>query len=349
MVTGSPDIALVSPGRTFGWRHADAALVRHIRHAGATCAVVPVPLGRAAGLRRSMATTDLVEALAARRATRGLEAGAVVYSSVTAALLQPARGRAAVRFDGVAAVNRPGAGGAWQRRRERTVLAGADLLLPWSRQAGEAAHEAAGSVRDLLVLAPPVETTTPDPGAPAVLAYAANPDKRGLDVLCGAWERARPRDGWLGIGGLDRDEGQRWLAKLGATEPEGVRWLGAVQRPHWLALAAGAGVFLSAARIEDWGMAQMEALAAGTPLVCAPAPGGNEALALARELAPGLVAPERTADALGRALAAALSLDGPERDVYARRARELLAPYSDEAVRRRVADELLPRLLSSSS
>ena len=96
-------------------------------------------------------------------------------------------------------------------------------------------------------------------------------------------------------------------------------------------------------------MAQMEALAAGTPLVCAPAPGGNAALPLARELAPALVAPERTADALGRALSAALALDGPERDVYARRARELLEPYSDEAVARRVADELLPRLLGSSA
>ena len=92
-------------------------------------------------------------------------------------------------------------------------------------------------------------------------------------------------------------------------------------------------------------MAQMEALAAGTPLVCAPAPGGNVALPLARELAPGLVAPERTGEALGRALAAALALDAAERDAYARRARSLLEPYSDEAVGRLVADELLPRLL----
>lgn len=348
-MTASPDIALVSPGRTFGWRYADETLVRHLREAGASVQVVPVPLGRAAALRRTMATTDLVEALAARRAAAGVAAGAVIYSSVTAALLAPARGRRAVRFDGVAAVNRPGIGGAWQRRRERTVLADADLLLPWSGRAGEAALEAAGSVREQLVLAPPVEVADPDPGAPTVLAYAANPDKRGLDVLCAAWECARPRDSVLGIGGLDRDQGRRWLAKLGGSEPEGVRWLGAVERPRWLALVAGARVFLSAARIEDWGMAQMEALAAGTPLVCAPAPGGNEALALARELAPGLVAGQRSAEAVGRALSAALSLDGPERDVYAQRARELLAPYSEDAARRRVADELLPRLLGSSA
>jgi len=341
-VTGSPDIALVSPATTFGWRYADAALARHLREAGASCRVVSVSLGRAARARRTMATTDLVEALAARRAAREVTAGAVIYSTITAALLQPARGRTAVRFDGLAAVNRPGVGGVWQRRRERRVLAAADLLLPWSEQAAPAGYES-------LVLSPPVETAAPADDAPTVLAYAANPDKRGLAVLCAAWERARPAEGVLGIGGLDRQEGMRWLDKVGGSEPDGVRWLGAVERPRWLGMVAGARVFLSAARIEDWGMAQMEALAAGTPLVCAPAPGGYAALALARDLAPGLVAAEPTPDALAGSLAAALGLDGPEREVYAQRARKLLEPYSDEAVGMRVAAELLPRLLDSSA
>ncbi|HEX5910746.1 MAG TPA: glycosyltransferase [Thermoleophilaceae bacterium] len=339
-MTGSPDIALVSPGTTFGWRYGDAALARHIRQAGAECQVVAVPLGRSAALRRTMATTDLIEALAARRAAGTITAGAVIYSTITAALLQPARSRSAVRFDGLAAVNRPGPGGAWQRRRERTVLERADLLLPWSEQAAPAGHES-------LVIGPPIATAAPAADAPTVLAYAANPDKRGLDVVCAAWERARPAGGVLGVGGLDRDDGRRWLDKLGGTEPEGVQWLGAVERPRWLSLVAGAGAFLSAARIEDYGMAQMEALAAGTPLVCAPAPGGYAALPLAAELAPALVAPERTGGALGGALSAALALDGPARDDYARRARRLLEPYSDEAVARRVASELLPRLLAS--
>jgi glycosyltransferase involved in cell wall biosynthesis len=339
-VTAPPDIALVSPGTTFGWRYGDAALARHLRQAGASCQVVAVPLGRAAGLRRTMASTDLVEALAARRAARDVTAGAFIYSTITAALLQPGRERAAVRFDGLAAVNRPGPGGAWQRRRERTVLARADLLLPWSEQAAPPGHDA-------LVLPPPIATAAPAADAPTVLAYAANPDKRGLAVLCAAWERARPPGGVMGIGGLGRDEGRRWLDKLGGTEPEDVHWLGPVERPRWLALVAGARVFLSAARIEDFGMAQMEALAAGTPLVCAPAPGGNAALPLARELAPGLVAPQRTGEALGDALAAALALDEDARTDYSRRARALLAPYSGEAVARRVAEELLPRLLGS--
>ena len=127
-----------------------------------------MPLGRSAALRRTMATTDLVEALAARRAAAGITAGAVIYSTVTAALLQPARAPAAVRFDGLAAVNRPGPGGAWQRRRERTVLERADVLLPWSEQAAPDGHES-------LVLPPPIATAAPAAQAPRSWPTPATP------------------------------------------------------------------------------------------------------------------------------------------------------------------------------
>ncbi|MGI8749902.1 MAG: glycosyltransferase [Thermoleophilaceae bacterium] len=350
---GSPDIALVSLGTTFGWRRGDEALAAHVRAAGATCRVVGVPLGHAAVLRRSMATTDLVEALAARNSARGLEAGAVIYSTITAALLQPSRHPSAVRFDGIAAVNRPGLGGAWQRRREPSVLSRADLLLPMSEPAAEQARQALAAVGlprpDTMVLAPPVEAAEPSAGGPDALAYAANPDKRGLDLLCEAWALAATSGARLAIGGIDREQGLRWLERCGVPEPAGVQWLGAVERERWLSLVASARAFVSAARIEDWGLAQMEALAAGTPLVCAPSPGAYAALPLARELDPSLVAAERSAPALGQALDAALALDAAQREDYAARARVLLRPYEEGEVRRRVAEDLLPRLLNSSS
>ena len=72
---------------------------------------------------------------------------------------------------------------------------------------------------------------------------------------------------------------------------------------------AGARVFVNASRHEDWGLAQMEALSAGTPLVTVPSAGANVALPLAAELAPELVAPDRTPQALARALRAGLALD----------------------------------------
>lgn len=350
---GSPDIALVSPGTTFGWRHGDEALVRHIRAAGASCRQVPVRFGYAAALRRSMATTDLVEALAARNSARGLVAGAVIYSTITAALLQPSRHPAAIRFDGIAAVNRPGIGGAWQRRREPSVLAGADLLLPWSEPAADQASQtlagAGLAATETMVLAPPVAAAEPAADGPDAIAYAANPGKRGLDLVCEAWAQAAPTGARLAIGGIGREQGLRWLGRRGVAEPQGIEWLGPVERERWLGLVASARAFVSAARIEDWGLAQMEALAAGTPLVCVPSAGAYAALPLARELDASLVADQRSAPALTRALAAALAMDALKREDYAARARALLAPYREEEVRRRVAEELLPRLLNSSS
>ena len=350
-MAGRPDIVVVSLGTTMGLRGADEALAGQLRAAGASCAIARVAVGRSGRLRVSMALTDVVEALAARRAVAGRVAGAVVYSSVTAALLQPPRSPAAVRFDAVAALNRPGRGGAWQRRRERSVLRCADLLLPWSEVAEAAALRAAGpGAPPSVVLPPPV----PAVAAPAeagfdAVAYAGDPLKRGVDLLYEAWGRVRPDGGRLALAGLERGEARRRLEGAGVQEPAGVHWLGALPRERWLATVASARVFVNASRHEDWGLAQMEALAAGVPLVTVPSAGANAALALARELAPALVAPERSADALATALRAGLELDASQREAYASAAARLLEPYREAELRRRVADEVLPLLHPSSS
>ena len=376
-LAGRPDIVLVSLGTTIGLRVADEAFVRQVRAAGATCALAPVQIGVEGRLRVSMALTDAVEAVAARRAARGVvgtgagpRAGAIVYSSVTAALLQPTRAPAAVRFDAIAAQNRAGAGGAWQRRRERTVLGRVSLLLPWSEAAAQAALIAARpGAPPAVVLPPPVAPGTSQGGRgaseggrgagggataasvepPDAVAYAGNPHKRGVDLLCEAWSAARPEGARMAVAGLTRGEALSWLRKAGSAEPPGVEWLGAVPHERWLALVAGARVFVNASRHEDWGLAQMEALAAGTPLVTVPSGGTGVALPLARRLAPALVAPDRSAAALAAALRTGLGLDLAARRAYAREAARLLEPYRDEALSRRVADEVLPVLLGSSA
>ncbi len=350
-MAGRPDIVVVSLGTTMGLRGADEALAVQVRAAGASCEIARVHVGRSGRLRVSMAVTDVVEALAARRAVAGRAAGAVVYSSVTAALLQPPRSPSAVRFDAVAALNRPGRGGAWQRRRERSVLRRSELLLPWSEAAGAAALRAAApGVPPSVVLPPPVpEMPPPDGPSYDVVAYAGDPLKRGIDLLYDAWRRVRPDGGRLAVAGLEQAEAGRRLAGAGVQEPPGVVWLGAVPRARWLATVAGARVFVNASRHEDWGLAQMEALAAGVPLVTVPSAGANVALALARELAPALVAAELSAGALAGALRAGLALGPSEREAYASAAARLLEPYREAELRRRVADEVLPRLLPSSS
>src|SRR4051812_10411969 len=76
-----PDIALVSLGTTPGLRQVDATLAEMIRGEGVTCELVPVRIGPlAARLRRQITVTDFVEALAARRAGRGLSADALIFS-----------------------------------------------------------------------------------------------------------------------------------------------------------------------------------------------------------------------------------------------------------------------------
>ena len=98
-----------------------------------------------------------------------------------------------------------------------------------------------------------------------------------------------------------------------------------------------ARMFLCAPRREDYGTAQLEALADGCMLVTTPSPGPYAALALARELDNRLVGEDIEAS-----LRAALDDPAPG---YADRARELLAPFSPEVVDRLVAERLLPRLL----
>lgn len=336
------DVALVSLGTTPGLRRSDEAFAALVRAAGATCEIVCVRIGAAGALRRHPAATDLVEALAARRSARGAEARAIVYSTVTAAMLQRPEIPYGVRFDATAALNRPGIGGAWQRRVEPRPLRRASVLMPVSR----------GAEAALPPLGPPVVRVPipiePIPGAEDrdlhAVAYAGYPRKRGLELICAAWAAAAPSGGRLLLGGLDREKGLRWLERCGVPEPAGLEWGGELPRERWLDAVGRARLYLNASRWEDFGIAPLEALSAGTPVVTVPTPGSFEALPLARDLAPELVAGELSAAALADSLRAGLAMTETERRRYAERAAELLAPYREDAVRAVVAETVLPAL-----
>jgi glycosyltransferase involved in cell wall biosynthesis len=343
------DIAIVSLGTTMGWRRADEALAEHVEATGCTCEIRPAKIGHARHLQHTMASADLVQALASRRAAGGVEARAVIYSSVTAALLQPPRHPHAIRFDTIAALNRPGIGGAWQRRREREVLARADLLLPWSEAAADAADRVAKRRPPQIVLPCDVDVAVePAKDAPEATAYGANPHKRGLDVLCAAWAEAAPARARLVIGGIVEDDARKWLARRAVRVPPGVEFAGALPRDRWTAMVAGSRVYLSAARFEDWGVAQMEALAAGTPLVTLPTAGPNAALPIARRLAPELVAGDESAQELAAALSRGLAMSDGDRERYAAAARAALEPYSYATLESVVAKRVVPALLGRS-
>jgi glycosyltransferase involved in cell wall biosynthesis len=341
-VPSVPDIALVSLATTPGLRRSDEAFASLVREAGASCEVTTVTIGAAGRLRRHAAVTDLVEALAARRSARGAAGRAIVYSTITAALLQRPDAPYGIRFDAVAALNRPGAGGAWQRAIEPRRLRGAGVLMPVSR----GAEEALPPVERPVVRVPiPID---PLPGAPErdldAVAYGGYPRKRGIDVLCAAGAAAAPPGTRLVVGGADRDKALRWLERRGVPEPPGVEWAGDLPRERWLEAVGRARVFVNASRWEDFGIAPLEALSAGTPVVTVPTPGSFEALPLVRELAPELVAAEVAAPALAEAIRAGLGLGEPDRRRYAERAADLLGPYRRGAVRAAVADRVLPAL-----
>ena len=348
------DVAVLSLGTTPGLRRTDEAFAAAARESGASCEVVTARIGALGRLRRHVALNDAVEALAARRAAGAVRARAIVYSTVTATFFQRPEVPFAVRFDAPAALNRPGPGGAWQRARERHMLSRARLLLPL----GEAGARAVppGIVRDgtgsgagggprIVTLPVPVETIAADgPRDVDAVTHGRWPKKRGLELVCAAWAEASEPGQRLVIGGVAEEQGRRWLARAGVPEPPGLEWAGELPRQRWLALVARARAFVNGSRWEGHGLAHLEALGAGTPLVTVPSPGAYEALPLARRLAPELVASEVSAAALAPALRRALAMDGSARRDYSERARRLVEPYGEQRVRQAMAGEVLPAL-----
>jgi len=365
------DVLIVSLGATEGLRRADDELHDSLRRAGARVAMVRA---RAPARTRTLMLTDLAWARAARAATlealgemRDRPPRAIVYSSTTAALLWPRPG--AIRFDATSAGNRPGRHGLWQRPLERRRLAQAPLLLPWSEGALHELPSAARRGESALVVPVPVEPSTgpagqgsaeaqptrhagkpdgdePDAGAPApardiaAITYAANPAKKGLDRVLAAWR---------GVYGELPAGGPRELVVAGADEQElraagvdtralhHVRLVGRLPQVEYRALVRRARVFVCAPRREDYGIAQLEALADGCVLVSTPAPGPYVALSIARSLEAQLVNED-----LEGALRAALLR--PPAD-YAARALQALAPFKREAIDRLVTSRLLSCLL----
>jgi hypothetical protein len=319
----APDVLIVALGGTAGLRASDDALAGAMRRGGAS-----VALARVAGARepRTFALTDLAWAVPARRAAaralREARPRAIVYATTTAALLWPEPG--AIRFDSPAAANRPGRHGLWQRPVERRRFAAAPLLLPTS--AGALA-EAPAPHGPAIVVPIPVAPSGPlsHDRDIAAITYGANPRKKGLDRVLAAWRAAR-RDGETLV-----------VAGVAGADEDGVRYAGMIAPGAYRALLRRARVFVTAPRWEDYGIAQLEALADGCVLVTNEGPGPYAALPLARELDRRLV---------GDGLAAALrvALDDPV-EGYAERARAALEPWSPAAVDAVVAERVLPALL----
>jgi Glycosyl transferases group 1 len=343
------DVLLLSLGTTLGWRVADRTFLEQLERAGATTSVVAVGMGASARLRRAYPVTDLVEALAARRALRAAlqreRPRALAISSTTAAMLADAEGLPyAVRLDAPARLNRPGAHNAPVQALERRALGRARLVLPWSEAAREALP--AGHAR-AIVVPPPIEAAARPGGARERLAVAYTPDvkAKGLDVVCGAWAQAAVTGARLVVFGVERDRAHAHLRRTDTPVPQAVEFPGKTPPAAFRDALARARLYVGGARWEDFGQAPLEALADGCLVATVPSGGPFEALALARRLEPALVAPAIDPAALATAVRAAFELPEDAAASYRERARALLEPYRPEAIQRVVSDQVLPALL----
>jgi glycosyltransferase involved in cell wall biosynthesis len=316
---------------------------------------VRVRLGVERHLRRSgfWPVVDAIEAAGARRALGdGLRDGApaaVILLSSTAALLAPVRRlraagiAVAIRVDCPSATSRPGLQNAAQRLLERRRLGEATIVLATGPRSAALLAPLAGRVA---VLPVPVEARPADGAGGDVVTYAADPVNKGLDFVCRAWWAlgARTAGRLLHVTGVSAERGRRLLLREGIAEPPNLRWHGVLPRERHLELLGKAAAYVSASAWEGAGIAQLEALAAGVPLVTTPSLGAYEAFGIAREVAPELTVPGRDPAELTTALAAAFEMAPERRRRYAAAAAAALEPFSREAADRSLEREVLPQL-----
>jgi glycosyltransferase involved in cell wall biosynthesis len=349
-VSDRPDVLLLSLGTTLGWRVADRLFLEQLERAGLSTAAVSVRFGAAGRLRRAYPVNDLVEALSARRALRSALRsrcpGALVISTTTAAMLaQTGSLPYAVRLDAPACLNRAGPQNAGLHALERRALSRAALVLPWSQAALSALP--AGSA-PAVVVPPAVERSAEPVWKRERLAVAYTPDvkAKGLDIVCAAWAAAALEDARLQIFGVERDVAMAYLKRMQTPVAEGVDFAGWRPAAEFRSALRHARAYAGGARWEDFGQAPLEALADGALLATVPSGGPFEALPLALDLDPRLVAPSLDPAGLAAALRAAFELPDREMRAYRERAANLLERFRSEAIQRVVEREVVPVLLS---
>jgi glycosyltransferase involved in cell wall biosynthesis len=342
----------VCAGSTGGWRAIDDALNLGLAELGISVNRIAMPRRGAGLVRRSgHPLNDLFEAAAMASVTsdalREVSPRAVIYSSSHAALLQPRRRlREAVWVDGPIALMSPGVRAAPVRALERLRQRRLDVVMPMSLQHPDLL---AGPLRprSTAVLHMPVDpsdshTPLPDGIAPPYGAmYAGVPGKKGLDIAIEAWERVTPELP-LVVTGISAEGAESYL---GHRPPRAVVFTGRIPRADHRAIVREASVYVSASRREEYGTAQLEAMADLVPLAAVPSLGAVEPVAVARRLTPNLVATDISAESLASSIRAALSMTAEERAAYGRAAGAIMGDYSFEEFKRRLREDVLPLLL----
>jgi glycosyltransferase involved in cell wall biosynthesis len=357
----SAPVLIVSLATTDGWVVNERELTAGLDRLGVPHRVARLRLGPEAHLRRTgfLPLVDAIEAAGSRRvlnaALREGDVSAVIALSTTAALLAPVRRlRAewipvAIRVDCPSSISRPGPQNAVQRALERRRLAEATLAIGTGPRSAELLAPLAAEVAVLPVPVDAARDGAEANGSGDVVTYAADPDNKGLDLICRAWWQlgAATEGRRLHVTGVSPERGRRQLTRKGVAEPRGLTWHGDLEREEHLALLRGAAAYVSASAWEGAGIAQLEALGAGVPLVTTPSLGAYEAHPIAAALRPALATATRDAGELASALGTALAMDREERGAYAEQATRAVETFGCAAADRALAEDVLPRLGAS--
>jgi glycosyltransferase involved in cell wall biosynthesis len=351
---------IVAPDTTMGLRRANTMLERALESLGISYVSVTPDFRLASRvLHRDMLLIDLMQALELRRATRRAlrvyRPRAVIFSTTHAAMLQPDRvwtRSSAIRFDSPAAVSRIGRRFTVEHLLERISFRGATLLLPWGLHVSDAVRSHVENHPRVTAVPIPIldpNGAPPPPDEPReriVVLYAGSPWKKGLDIAVTAWAMA-PRAGWqLYVTGIEAKAGRDYLRARGVREPDGIVWRGPLEAADYRQLSRRAAIFVAASRYEDFGLAQLEALADGCLLVTVPSKGPYAAAAMARVLDSRLVAGAIDDRELGRSLGVALRYSHDAHRAYRERALKLVSEHGWQEMVDRLQRQVLPMLLS---
>jgi Glycosyl transferases group 1 len=346
---------VVTCGTTRGLRHAEQDLVAGLSRLDLRIGVSVPAYSSSRILRAAHPLLDLAEAWSISRAvasaTKDTLPSVIIYPTSLSTIFEPkVRLRTAiVRYDALASENRRGARNLPLRLLERRSLSRAKALAPWSLRRTEGATSS--RLPPKISFPPTVDAyETKESRRQMMVCYGSNPHKKGLDIVVEAWGRACLPVPWkLHIGGISARAGRSWLSRRKVTEPAGIVWAGELEAKSYRGLTSAAAAVIAGSRFEDFGIAQLEALADGAVLVTVPSAGPYEALSIARGLDPHTVAANLSPEDLADAIRYAASMSASALLTYQRRASAEVAQYSSKWHQDRIEKGLVPLFLGSES
>jgi glycosyltransferase involved in cell wall biosynthesis len=177
---------------------------------------------------------------------------------------------------------------------EKKKFGNADLILPWTRFGKNFLIKEYGLESDKIEQIPfALEDGNlggikmSDGGFAISYCSKGMMRRKGLDILIKAWNMVG-FDKRLIVTGVDMESASNFLGDMSLKIPSNVEFTGMLSHDDYLKTLAASSFFISASRWEDFGIAVLEALSLGKPVVSTPTIGPSELL---RDIDENLISP----------------------------------------------------------